>query len=381
MMESLYRRPLPADLIAFSSAEGRALFTEALAAGGMDGYFALAEQFHTQSDPAFCGLGSLVVALNALAIDPGRLWKGPWRWFDEELLDCCVSLDQVRARGLTMDELACLARCNGADAQVARAGDADVAALGQAIAEAARGNGSVVIASYDRAAMGQTGTGHFSPLAGLHATRELALVLDVARFKYPPHWVPMARLHQAMRTVDPDTGRSRGWLVLRRRSSPTSLLWFVSCAQVNWHDVGRVMARELGPRVAAAAPATVPEALRAALSVVTEIAPFLHLRVPETPEHARAAAALRDELRATSAFRAVASVMDQASAELAAALALVIPHAVWRALPQTLARDIEALADIERLPPALGVEVEHVRSQLHHLCNLIARAQGACAAC
>jgi Phytochelatin synthase len=52
------------------------VFAEALALGGLAGYFPLAEQFHTQSDPAFCGLGSLVVALNGLAIDPGRLWKG-----------------------------------------------------------------------------------------------------------------------------------------------------------------------------------------------------------------------------------------------------------------------------------------------------------------
>src|SRR5690606_30953135 len=78
-VETLYRRPLPGDAIAFASPEGQRLFGEALAAGGLGGYFALAEQYQTQSDPAFCGLGSLVVALNALAIDPGRLWKGPWR--------------------------------------------------------------------------------------------------------------------------------------------------------------------------------------------------------------------------------------------------------------------------------------------------------------
>ena len=110
--QTFYRRPLPDSAIPFSSAEGRRLFAEALATGGLDGYFALAEQFHTQAEPTFCGLGSLVMALNALAIDPGRLWKGPWRWFAEDLLDCCVPLSTVRERGLDFDELACLARCN-----------------------------------------------------------------------------------------------------------------------------------------------------------------------------------------------------------------------------------------------------------------------------
>ena len=77
MTATLYRRPLPGDATEFSSASGRQLFAEALVSGGLDGYFTLAEQFHTQAEPQFCGLGSLVVALNALAIDPGRPWKGP----------------------------------------------------------------------------------------------------------------------------------------------------------------------------------------------------------------------------------------------------------------------------------------------------------------
>lgn len=51
---TFYRRPLPPDLIAFSSPEGRALFREALADGGMEAFFPLSEHFHTQSDPAFC---------------------------------------------------------------------------------------------------------------------------------------------------------------------------------------------------------------------------------------------------------------------------------------------------------------------------------------
>jgi hypothetical protein len=127
MGQTLYRRPLPSDAIAFSSPEGRHVFAEALATEGFNGYFRLAEEFHTQSDPAFCALGSLLVALNALAIDPERPWKGPWRWFAEDLLDCCVPLAEVRERGLAIDELACLARCNGAEVDVQRRDSARLA--------------------------------------------------------------------------------------------------------------------------------------------------------------------------------------------------------------------------------------------------------------
>lgn len=218
MGQTFHRRALPPGAIAFSSDEGRRLFAEAAASGGLGGYFPLAEQFHTQSDPAFCGLGSLVVALNGLAIDPGRPWKGPWRWFAEDMLDCCVPLEDVRLRGLTLDQLGCLARCNGAAARIQRHADGAIPAWRSAIESAARG-GVVLIAAYDRSALGQTGAGHFSPIAGYHRARDLVLVLDVARFKYPPHWIPADRLWHAMAPVDPATGLARGWVLLRRARS------------------------------------------------------------------------------------------------------------------------------------------------------------------
>ena len=217
MTETLYRRPLPADAVAFSSVGGRQLFGEALASGGLDGYFPLAEQFHTQADPAFCGLGTLVVALNALGVDPGRLWKGPWRWFSEELLDCCKSLDEVRRSGISLDDAACLARCNGAAVAVHRAAQANVSLFReQLLAAATASDGAVMIVNYSRSAVGQTGTGHFSPIAGFDAATDQALVLDTARFKYPPHWMPVELLFAAMQERDVDTGHSRGWLMLTK---------------------------------------------------------------------------------------------------------------------------------------------------------------------
>lgn len=219
MNQTFHRRALPAHAVAFSSPEGQALFSEALVTNGLRGYFPLAEQFHTQSDPAFCGLGSLVVALNALSIDPGRVWKGSWRWFSEEMLDCCSPLDDVRARGVDVDEFACLARCNGADVEIHRGEDSTFQAWRAALETATSGD-AVVVAAYDRAAVGQTGSGHFSPIGGYHAGKELALVLDVARFKYPPHWISAERLWHAMRGIDPTTGKARGWLVMRPSAEP-----------------------------------------------------------------------------------------------------------------------------------------------------------------
>lgn len=60
----------------------------------------------------------------------------------------------------------------------------------------------------------QTGTGHFSPVGGYHAAKDMVLILDVARFKYPPHWVPLSLLWEAMDTVDGATGHRRGYALL-----------------------------------------------------------------------------------------------------------------------------------------------------------------------
>jgi glutathione gamma-glutamylcysteinyltransferase len=297
MAQTLYRRPLPTDTIAFSSPEGRKVFAEALASGGLNGYFPLAEQFHTQSDPAFCGLGSLVVALNALAIDPERLWKGPWRWFAEDLLDCCVPLEDVRARGLDVDELACLARCNGAEVDVHRGDTSDPAAWRTALATAASGE-AVIVASYDRVSMGQTGDGHFSPIGGYHVGQDLALILDVARFKYPPHWVSAERLWNAMRPIDPTSGRARGWLVLRRRARSSALGFSVTCEGGGWQE----LSRRLNSVVA---DLSLSASLEAAARAVLPLASHLEVRRAASEAHQDALTSARDALRSSAIYMTI----------------------------------------------------------------------------
>ncbi|HEY6880434.1 MAG TPA: phytochelatin synthase family protein [Polyangiales bacterium] len=348
MTNTLYRRPLPEDLIAFSSTRGRAVFREALALGGLDGYFQLAEQFHTQADPAFCGLGSLVVALNALGVDPGRLWKGPWRWFAEELLDCCIPLERVRERGMNLDELACLARCNGAQVQLQRAESSDVDALRAALAQAARGE-SVVIAAYDRASLGQTGSGHFSPLGGFHAERDLALILDVARFKYPPHWASTLALWRAMGPIDPDTGRSRGWLVLRASPGAAGLGFSLRCAEDSLAG--------LSDRLRALRTSNAQQ-LTALVDAARPLAHLVERREPTTPLHAERLARARTALQALALYAEVRPLIDRPEEAtlilLAIAPDLAPTQRTW--LRAEAAQD-EALRD----------ELDHLRAQLEAL--------------
>jgi glutathione gamma-glutamylcysteinyltransferase len=360
MVDTLYRRPLPEDLVAFSSPAGRALFRDALVSGGLEGYFPLAEQFHTQADPSFCGLGSLVVALNALGVDPGRLWKGPWRWYSEELLDCCVGLDEVRAQGVTLDELACLARCNGAEAELHRAETGNVDALRAAIASAATGDGTVVVAGYERSRLGQTGAGHFSPVGGLHAERDLALILDVARFKYPPHWAPVARLHDAMLSVDPATGRRRGWVVLRRGRA-VAAAWTLGRPDGGFQDVLR--------RIEASLAGDGEDAVAAfAKSAGTSDLTF-GPRAAAAPEHVALVQVLEHQLRETAAYAAIAAVTPD-HADATTALLLVLGEWITTRAAEPQRSRLAALTDLAELPAELAAEVCHVRNQADALATL-----------
>lgn len=43
------------------------------------------------------------MALNSLLIDPNREYDGEWRWFDEDMLNCCKPSDIIKIKaGITL---------------------------------------------------------------------------------------------------------------------------------------------------------------------------------------------------------------------------------------------------------------------------------------
>lgn len=205
--------------MAFNSSEGRRQFESALRHKGLKSFFALMEQFTTQSEPAFCGISTLVMVLNALAVDPRKVWKGPWRWYSEEMLNCCMDLEEVKKLGITFDVFSCLARCQGLQVEKYLASDHKLedfrVAINRACVETEnRKRNCVLVVSYSRKVVKQTGDGHFSPIAAFDEASDQILILDTARFKYGAHWVPVTLLFEAMLPIDTDTGKSRGYLLL-----------------------------------------------------------------------------------------------------------------------------------------------------------------------
>jgi hypothetical protein len=229
MQSTFYRRPLPHHLIAFDSADGKKLFRECLDAGHAEGYFHLAGNFASQSEPAYCGPSSLAMVLNALQIDPRRRWKGAWRWYTDELLEGCLPLSVVKRKGITFSQFTCLASGH-CDVEAKRPEDHSYEEFVEDIRRVTSrtDNQEHMVVSFARATLGQTGDGHFSPI-GAFCPRPseqdtkggLVLVLDVARFKYPSYFCQTKLLYEATKPLDRTTGKSRGWFLLRpRRDAP-----------------------------------------------------------------------------------------------------------------------------------------------------------------
>lgn len=235
---SVHKRILPTSLTALSSSKGREYLLQCLTQNTAESYWALMEQFVNQSDPAFCGITTLLMVLNAMCIDPNIRWKGGWRFFgsEEVLLDhCCLSMERISRVGVTLEEFRMLARCHGLSADLKRPFPVDqqeaqrilkyhhrpaefnsVESFREDIKQilTTPNSKSLLVVSFSRAALQQTGDGHFSPIAAYHEDTDQVLVLDVARFKYAPYWVPVHDLYRAMQPKDSATKRSRGWFLL-----------------------------------------------------------------------------------------------------------------------------------------------------------------------
>jgi hypothetical protein len=206
--------PLPATLVALDSPEGQQLFAEADAR--VD-YWPLSEQFVTQRSGNFCGVASGVMVLNALQVSApldGEL-GAPYFTQDDFFNECARRvLSPTLMPGMTIDQLADLLRCHPATARAVHAADTTLAEFRALAAKNLATPGDFLVVNYDRAGVGQDKMGHISPLGAYDSKADKFLLLDVARYKYPPVWVDAAALFAAMSTDDPVSAKTRGFVVV-----------------------------------------------------------------------------------------------------------------------------------------------------------------------
>lgn len=139
----------------------------------------------------------------------------------------------------------------------------------------------------------------------------------MARFKYPPHWVPLPLLYESMQATDSATGRCRGYVVMSRSEVATSLLLTVSrsqldkvsalrpppplrmprpfVAQVSWHQLAHCLAasaKESAASALGAEASAAEDALQSTMEMLlTELGAALVPITEPAPPDASAAAA------------------------------------------------------------------------------------------
>ena len=211
---------LPDALAGASTPLGESYFAESRARAA---YFPLADAFVTQKTQAFCGVASIVMVLNALDVPaPVQPEYAPYRTFTQdnvldERTDAVLPRELLARQGMTLDQIGGILSVQPVKAEVVHAGDASLEAFRIAAREALAQPGRYVIVNYLRRVLGQESGGHISPLAAYDEAADRFLVMDVARYKYPPVWAKAADLYAAMNTPDKSNGdKTRGYVLVSR---------------------------------------------------------------------------------------------------------------------------------------------------------------------
>jgi hypothetical protein len=235
--------PLPSRLISLLGPQGQRMLADCDSCAN---YPAIAADHATQVTQAFCGVASSITVLNASdALKPLTDPYKPYRYFTQcnifnakarQRLD----LDTVANEGLTLAQATWLLNAQaGVHATCFHAGESGgtggvvgansvpgckIAGSAAEFREVARRvldrQQHYLLVNFSRATLSDdnTGGGDFSPLAAYNRVEDDLLVMEVARYKYPPFWVDSVLLWSAMATTDTSSGRHRGFIVVEVES-------------------------------------------------------------------------------------------------------------------------------------------------------------------
>ncbi|KAL8555264.1 hypothetical protein ACS0TY_003173 [Phlomoides rotata] len=234
-----------------------------------------------------------------------------------------------------------------------------------------------VITSYDRRAFKQTGTGHFSPIGGYHAESDMVLILDVARFKYPPHWVPLSLLWEAMNTVVEATGQHRGFMLVSRRQRSPALLYNLSCKHESWITTAKYFTDDVPLLLSSDNVKDIKDAISTVFSSLpSDFAEFIkwvaEIRGKEDGEEENGKVSFKEEVlklvQETRLHKHVIGTPSSAnyamhprSNDVFTALLLSLPPETWSAIKdEEVVKEISGLVCIRDLPSLIQEEVWYI---------------------
>lgn len=185
-------------------------------------YWQLIPTFAVQSTQSYCSVASAITVLNAMPIkkpvDPAY---APYAYFTQSNYFTSdvvkiISPQTVLQMGMTREQMAETLVAQGVRAESIAGDTLNDESLRTLLQKALLDDGQFVLANYLRANLGQVGGGHWSVLAAFDAQSDRVLILDVAKYKYPPAWVNISTLRQAIATIDTTSNKARGLVIVSK---------------------------------------------------------------------------------------------------------------------------------------------------------------------
>lgn len=206
-------------VIYWDSAAGKALRARIPADAD---YWQLIPTFAVQNTQSYCSVASAITVLNAMPIEkPVDPTYAPYAYFTQDNfftpgVTKIISPQTVLQIGMTREQMADTLTAQGVRARSIAGDTLDDDGLRALLKNALGDDGQFVLANYLRATLEQVGGGHWSVLAAFDAQSDRVLILDVAKYKYPPVWVGIGTLRQAIATTDTTSNKSRGLVIVSK---------------------------------------------------------------------------------------------------------------------------------------------------------------------
>ena len=185
-------------------------------------YWQLIPTFAVQNTQSYCSVASAITVLNAMPIKkPVDPTFAPYAYFTQTNfftpeVTKVISAETVLAMGMTREEMAETLSRQGVTARSVAGDTFDDQSLRELLQKALGDDGQFVLANYLRGSLGQVGGGHWSALAAYDAQSDSVLILDVAKYKYPPVWVGIGTLREAIATLDKTSNKPRGLVIVSK---------------------------------------------------------------------------------------------------------------------------------------------------------------------
>ncbi len=206
-------------LIYWGSPAGKALHSRIPAEAD---YWQLIPNFAVQSTQSYCSVASAITVLNAMPINkPVDPMYAPYVYFTQSNfftpeVSKIISAQTVLEMGMTRGEMLKVLTAEGVHATTVAGDIIKEKALRTLLKKALGDDGQYVLVNYLRAKLGQEGAGHWSVLAAYDAKSDKVLILDVAKYKYPPVWISIRTLLDAINTLDNTSMQSRGLVLVSK---------------------------------------------------------------------------------------------------------------------------------------------------------------------